>query len=114
LADRNITGERYIVSAENITHRRYLDLIADAMHRPRPRVLISPFHAKIAATAEVIRSTLTGNPPRINMKTLEIASKTLTYSNTKIRDTLGMSFIPIEESVNYSVQLFMNEMNSGY
>jgi dihydroflavonol-4-reductase len=105
LSESNLSGERYILSAENITHRKYINLLADAMGRSRPRFLITPLLTKIAAT-------ITGIPPRINLKTLEIASEKLEYSNTKICDAFGMSFTPIKESVNLSVQLFINELNS--
>jgi hypothetical protein len=112
LSDSPLTGERYILNAENITHQKYINLLADAMGRPRPRFLITPVLAKIAVVAESIRAAFTGHPPRINHKTLEIASETLAYSNVKICNALGIAFTSIEESVNLSVQLFIKEMNS--
>jgi dihydroflavonol-4-reductase len=112
LTNGNFSGERYIVNAENIKHRTYLNLLADAMERTRPRFRITPILAKIASKAEAIRSSVTGQSPRINIKTLEIASEKLAYSNAKICDTLDMAFIPIEESVQFSVKLFLNDMKS--
>jgi dihydroflavonol-4-reductase len=112
LADSHFTGGRYILNAENIKHQKYIDLLADAMGRPRPRFLVTHFLAKIAVIAESIRATFTGLPPRINLRTLEIASETLSYSNAKICDALGITFISVEESVSFSFQLFINEMNS--
>jgi len=111
LSDSHHTGERYILNAENIPHQKYINLLADAMGRSRPRYLVTPFLAKIAVIAESIRAILTGLPLRINLKTLEIASETLAYSNAKVCDALGIAFMPIEESVNISVQLFIKEMN---
>jgi len=113
LTESNLTGERYILSAENIRHQQYMNLIADAMCRPRPVYLINPLLGRIAVMADSLRNLFTGLPPRINLKTLEIASETLLYSNAKICNTLGISFISIEESVKLAVQLFMKEMNSS-
>jgi dihydroflavonol-4-reductase len=112
LTDSELTGERYIVNAENITHRTYINLLADAMGSPRPRILITPCIAKIATVAETIRAAFTGLPPRINRRTLEIAAETLSYSNKKICDAIGIKFIPIEESAYFSAQLFLNEIRT--
>jgi dihydroflavonol-4-reductase len=111
LTNSNYTGDRYIVNAENMKHQHFMNLIADAFERPRPVYRVNPFHEKLAVTAEFVRKLFTGLPPRINLKTLKIASENLAYSNAKIRDALGMIFIPVEESVKYTVQLFKEEMN---
>jgi dihydroflavonol-4-reductase len=112
LMQSSCTGERYIINSENITHRRYMNLLADAMNRPRPKILISPALAKIGAIAEAVRSTITRRAPRITKRALEIADERLAYSNAKVSQATGVNFIPVEESVKFSTHLFLNEMKS--
>jgi dihydroflavonol-4-reductase len=106
-------GERFIINSENIPHRDFLNYLADAMERARPAIRITPLLSRLALTAEAIRSTFTGSPARITSKALEIAAETASYSNKKIVDTLKMSFIPIRESVQQLVPLYLAEIVSA-
>jgi hypothetical protein len=45
----------------------------------------------------------------LTQKTLDIAAAELAYSNKKIKDALAVSFIPIEESVQFSIPFFLTE-----
>lgn len=106
-------GERYIINGENISHRDFLNFIADAMQRTRPANRITPLLSRLALMAEAVRATITGTPARITRKALEIAAGTAVYSNKKIVETLNMSFIPVRESVQYMVPLFLAENGSA-
>ncbi|MBN1790149.1 MAG: NAD-dependent epimerase/dehydratase family protein [Bacteroidales bacterium] len=109
LTDGNFFSERYIVSSENLPHRTLLNLISDAMGVPRPAHPVTPCLMRMAVAAESIRSTFTGQVPRLTQKTLEIASAELAYSNKKIKDAITVSFIPIEESIQFSIPHFLAE-----
>jgi dihydroflavonol-4-reductase len=109
LMEGNYFGERYIINGENISHRDFLNLIADAMQRTRPAKRITPILGSLALMAEAVRATLTGTPARITRKALEIAAETAAYSNRKIVDTLNISFIPVRKSVQDMVPLFLSE-----
>lgn len=106
--------ERFIISSENITHRRYLNLIADALDKPRPSRVISPALGKIAVGAEFLRSVITGLPPRIDNQTLRIAAENLAYSNDKVREATGISFISLEESVKTAIKLYLKEQGATH
>jgi NAD dependent epimerase/dehydratase family enzyme len=109
LADSKISGERYIVNAENISHHDFVNLLSNAMNRPLPVHKITPFIMKTACAAEKLRSLLTGQPPRISLKSLEIAANSTAYSNHKITETLGMDFIPVKESVDFAAKIYQSE-----
>jgi nucleoside-diphosphate-sugar epimerase len=112
LTEGNHFGERFIINAENITHRSFIDQVSDAMLKPRPSVRITPFLSKTALFAETIHAAFTGIPPRISRNTFEIAAETAAYSNKKIVNTLKTDFITVEDSVKYSIPLFLAEVVS--
>jgi len=109
LLEGNCFGERFIISAENLTHRSLLNCIAGAMNQPQPDQSITRTLMKAVTLAESIRSLFTGHPPRITLKMLEIANEELAYSNNKIRNKLKIDFIPIQDSVKISISIYMTE-----
>lgn len=109
LMDSGITAERFILSAENLKHRDFINLVADAMHRKRPYIPVNPFIVIMACIAEKIKSLLTGIPPIITKQALETAAACTSYSNQKIIDALEVGFIPIQDSVRYAARIFLAE-----
>ena len=108
------SGERFIINSENITHRHYLNLIANALDKSGPSRVISPALGKIVVGAEFLRSAITGLPPRIDKQTIKIAAENLAYSNDKVREATGISFISIEESVKTAIKLYLKEPGAAY
>jgi len=110
LTDSNIQGERFILNSENITHKQYLDFLADSMNRPKPESQITPLLINAAVVFEQFRSAFTASIPRINRKMLDIASEALYYSNKKIIQTLDIEFLSVKQSVDFSIPFFLNEL----
>jgi nucleoside-diphosphate-sugar epimerase len=106
LCESGIAGERFIVNAGHMTHCEFLNLLAEAFGKKGPEKLISPLMAQIAILGETFRAFVSGSSPRINRRTFSIASEDLQYSSKKITETLGVTFISIEESVKSAVQIF--------
>jgi dihydroflavonol-4-reductase len=110
LANSELKGERYIISAENKSHREIINYIAEGLHRPLPTRRLSPFLMKVISSMEKVRSLLTGKPLRITSTSLQSATAIFSYSNQKIGETLSIDFIPIKESIAFSSRLFTEEM----
>jgi nucleoside-diphosphate-sugar epimerase len=106
LSGKPVTGERFILNAGQMTHREFMQHLATAFGKQGPEIPVTPLLASAAVISESIRAFFSGSAPRINRRTFKIASENLSYSNNKIREALGFTFIPIEDSVKSSVQLF--------
>jgi nucleoside-diphosphate-sugar epimerase len=109
LMDNDISGERFILNAENISHQKLINLMCIALNRALPKIAVAPWMTGGAVILEKIRAVLTGSGPRINRRILEIAAEKNFYSNKKITDTLHVKFMSVEESVNSTVKLFNKE-----
>jgi nucleoside-diphosphate-sugar epimerase len=110
LMESTISGQRFIVNAENIFNRKFLSYLAMAMNRPEPVIGITPLLQDMAIVFEMARAFITGHPPRINRIMLRIASEHLSYSGEKLRNILYYNFISVEQSVKFSAQKYLSEM----
>ncbi|MBN2814301.1 MAG: NAD-dependent epimerase/dehydratase family protein [Bacteroidales bacterium] len=111
LTDDAITGERFILCSENMTHRQYLNQLADAFGSKRPDRVISPNLASMAVFLESLRSFFFRKARRISKRTMQIARENLSYSNDKVREKLGITFIPVDESIRFLAGHYLREMN---
>jgi dihydroflavonol-4-reductase len=109
LAATGITGQRYIVSAENVPYRSVLDWIADGLGRPRPSVQAGPARRALAWRLERVRSALLQTRPLVTRETARAAGKRVRFSNDKIRKALGIDFVPVREAVARTCRVFLEE-----
>ncbi len=110
LMDSGIAAERFILNTDNLKHRDFINLVADAMHKKRPYIPVNPFIIKMACIAEKFRSLIAGTSPIITKQALETAAASISYSNQKIVDALEVDFIPVHDSVQHSARIFLAEM----
>lgn len=109
LTESEITGERFILSAENLSHREVIDCLAEGMEKPRPSHPLTPLKVKIACHLEKIRSEFLRSRARITRQSMRSSTAVSSYSNLKITDALSPRFTPVKESLSSSIHFFMAE-----
>lgn len=109
LTESAISGERYILSAENLSHHEVLDHLAQAMNKPLPARALSPFMIKAACHLEKLYSLFSGRKPRITRQSMKSSTSVTSYSNQKIVQALSFVFTPVRESLASSVGFFLDE-----
>jgi nucleoside-diphosphate-sugar epimerase len=107
LMDANLTGERYIVSAENLSHRDVIGFIAEILHKPMPTRQLTPGIIRLGAAAERVRSLLTGTRPRFSKESLSVSLSKSAYNSQKIAHTLSLHFMPVRESVQAALRQYL-------
>jgi nucleoside-diphosphate-sugar epimerase len=105
LTDSEIRQERFIISAENKTHREIINCIAESMHQPIPVRPLTPIQISLICQFEKLRSLLTGKPPRVSKSSMQSANAITAYSNRKLMNAISVNFIPIKESVTFSSRM---------
>ncbi len=98
--EKQISGERFIVSAGNITYKDFFEKVATAFNKKPPNVLIKPWMTELLWRFEAIRSKLSGSSPLITKETAKSARTHFHYVNQKVKENLGISFTPIDETIN--------------
>ncbi|MBN1198017.1 MAG: NAD-dependent epimerase/dehydratase family protein [Bacteroidales bacterium] len=109
--DQQAFGERFIVSADNLSYQQLFTLMAHYLDRPAPTVDVSPFLTRIAWRVEAVRSFLTRSKPEITREMATTTSQVYTYTNKKIRERIGVKFIMPEESIRETCRFFLNDLS---
>ncbi len=109
LADHPVSGERYVVMAENQSFKQVFDWIAEYLGKKKPSIPVTPLLGEIAWRADWLQSLINGKGPEITRATIASARKQYHFSNEKIVRHLDFSFIPIETSIRETCRLFLQE-----
>jgi dihydroflavonol-4-reductase len=99
LMDSSISGERFTISAENIHYQQFFEKIAHGFNVPAPAKEAKPWMMGIAWRGAKLASVFTGKSASL---TRDAAKSSLTesiYSNEKIKNTIGIQFKPLDQSI---------------
>lgn len=99
LMESEISGERFVVNARNMSFRELLNLIADALDRPRPIFPDNRLLRGLAWRGSVLKARLLGGHPLLTRESAMVSSLNYAYDNTKSREHLDFTYLPIEETV---------------
>jgi dihydroflavonol-4-reductase len=99
LMQGNFCNDRYIINAENISYKDLFSLIHKSFGLAAPTYKAGKLITGFLWRAETLRSFITGKPPVLTKETAIAVTNTREFSNKKVRDVLGIPFIPLENSV---------------
>jgi dihydroflavonol-4-reductase len=109
LMESDISGERFIVNAENLSYQTFLSNIAEKLKVIGPTVKAGKTLSGIAWRIEWLKSLLSGSEPSVTKQTAVIANKKVYYNNNKIIEALNYKFITIDQSIADAAQSFNAE-----
>ena len=94
-----ISGEKFIVSSENLCFKDLIWMIADEFKVKRPFIPANRFLGKIAWRLDTLKAKLTGQRPLVTKEVIEMALCDYNYNNKKIRKILGYDFRKVNDTV---------------
>lgn len=83
LMESNVTGQRYVLSAENIPYRNIFNAIAKSLNKKLPHKKVTPFLASIVWRLEAIKGFITGKTPLLTKETAATAQAIVRFNNQK-------------------------------
>ncbi len=92
-------NERFILNAENILYKDLFEVSANAFGITAPEKALKPWMLKLAWRANQLKNLFTGSKGGLNKTTVQSASKVSRFSNQKIKNAIGIEFIPVKESI---------------
>jgi nucleoside-diphosphate-sugar epimerase len=111
LMEQEHFGERYILTAGDLSYRELFNLIADDLKVKRPAIAAQPWLLKTACCLSWMVGKVTGREPVLTKETVHSALQQIRYSNEKIRKTLEYKFISPEKSIEDCCRYFLQEQS---
>jgi dihydroflavonol-4-reductase len=108
LMESEISGERYIVSAENISFKDFFTMVGKELDSKVPSIKANSLLLETAWRLEFLKSKITRKAARITKDTIRIAQKKSTLSSEKLLSTIDFTYTPIEKSIIRVASNFKN------
>lgn len=100
LMDSTVSGERFILSAENITYRELFTGVARNFGKKPPHRNVTPLIAALVWRWEALKGAITGKAPMLTKETASTAQAKVYFDNTKLLKYLpSFSYTPLSESI---------------
>ena len=100
LMETEISGERFLVTAENLTYKDIFDKVAVALGKPKPHIEGTLFMSELAWRLDWIKSKLFGiGEHTFSKERVRVARNVFSFDNGKVKKTLGFEFEPIDEVI---------------
>ncbi len=112
LMKNGISGERYILSVDNISYKRLFSDIADGLGKRKPGIRANAALAGIAWRVEAVRSSLFGSKPLLTRETAVTSMQEYIYSGKKILDVDAFSYTPFEDTIQRLSGYYKEEWGS--
>ncbi|MCU0373684.1 MAG: NAD-dependent epimerase/dehydratase family protein [Chitinophagaceae bacterium] len=100
LMHSDVSGQKFILSADNVSYQDFFYKVADAFGVKRPHKKVTPLLAALVWRFEKIKSIFTGKQPLITKETAHTGMATTSFNNKKLLQFLPQfSYTSIDASV---------------
>lgn len=106
IADRDISGERFILVGDNILYKEFFNTIAQSIGCKPPRIAANRLLLSLGWRFEYLRCLIFGGEPVMTKELARTAHRVTTYSAQKAIDTLGIRFKGIAGTVEHTARCF--------
>ncbi len=103
LMESNISAERFIISAENITYKNMFTAIAKCFNKKPPHKKVTPFLAGLVWRWEAVKSLFSKNERLLTRETANTAQAKVYFDNSKLLKALpNFAFTPFNETIRHT------------
>jgi len=100
IMESDVSAERFIISAENVTYQYLFNLIAHSFGKKPPHKKVTPFIGALVWILEKLKSTFTGKSPLITKETAATALAKVQFDNSKLFQYFpSFRYRPLQQSV---------------
>lgn len=103
LMNSKISGQRYILSAENLSYKEIFNSMAKCFGKKPPQKKVSPLMGEIVWRLEAMKAAFTGKKHLLTKETARTAQSAVYFDNSKILSVLpGFNFTPVAISIAHT------------
>jgi dihydroflavonol-4-reductase len=107
LLENDVSGERFICSAENVKYKHFFENIANELGKSGPKYAFPTYLTNITGIILDIINILSGGRSNLSLQSLKNANFTSLYDNEKSLKILNFNYIPISETLKETSLLFL-------
>ena len=109
LMNSGISNERYIAAGNNVSFKDFFFKVADALNKPRPTIEVTKTIGEIAWRVFEAIAFITRSEPKVTKENARSAQNKWFYNNSKIKDAIGINFIPIEDTIAFTAKELLKQ-----
>lgn len=106
-------GHRFIISGENLTYEHVFKEISRQLNMKTQWKPLTGILAALSWRGSAFVSLITGKEPVFTRENVKSTSTLTTYVNTKSTDILGLTYRPVQQSIEESCRVFIEEGQMG-
>lgn len=110
LMKSDISNERFVLVAENLTFKQLTLEICKSLDIPPAKYELPSKMLRVAAFVEGLKATLTGKPALITPESIRNASAKSTYDNSKLTRMTNFRYKSMNETIAELAKIYRTEM----
>lgn len=99
LMEGDVKNERFLLVSQNLSFKEVFSQIAKTFSKKPPSIKTSKFMTEVLWRVSAIITAITGKKPMLTKHSAQSIHKNNQFSNTKIKDAIGIDFIPVSETI---------------
>ncbi len=100
LMDSEITGERFVLNADNLSYKAVFDYIAQGFGKRAPYKKVTPFMAELVWRLEGLKGRFSGIEPLLTRETANTAQAKVYFDNSKLLHRFpDFIYTPVKDTV---------------
>jgi nucleoside-diphosphate-sugar epimerase len=111
LMDNNKFGQRYCLNGALISYQELFNLMAENFGVRAPHIKVGKPLSEVAWRLFWLMGKLQGKKPLITKETARTATRLYSYFSAKIIKELNFQFTPIDKSIKYICEIYLDEHN---
>jgi len=110
LMNNNIKNQNYILVSENLSFKDFQYKVANSLNVNPPKKEAKPWLLNITWRLDWLRHKLTRSRRSFTKHTAKSVMSVTKYDNSKIKNTLGFEFKPIDQSIKEVCELYLRDL----
>lgn len=108
----DVPGDRFILNADNLTHREFFASIARSLNTRPPYILIGKQLAELAWRVERVKELMLGTTPLVTRESARAGTTHYEYDNTKSLEVAGFRYRTVAESIKDMSDLYRSQQDN--
>lgn len=114
LMESNISGERFIISAENKSYKEVFEVMAKNFGKKPPHKKVTEFIAALVWRLEAVKSWVTKKDPLLTRETARTAMAKVRFDNSKLFKFLPRyNYMPLQKTIEETCAALQQKLNKS-